>query len=106
MVVDEETPSDVRASAQNLFNLVIVGIGFIVGSWFAGTVVGGWARGKVLPEGSPPDAAIPDALQRDYWTHLFSVPMWIALACLLVLLAAYPGGKRPAGSPDAGATTG
>lgn len=101
MVVDEETPSDVRASAQNLFNLVIVGIGFIVGSWFAGSLVGGWARGKVLPAGTPPDAAIPEALQRDYWTHLFSVPMWIALGCLVVLLVAYPGGKR--GASDAAA---
>jgi nucleoside transporter len=40
MVVDENTTSDVRATAQNLFNLVIVGIGIIVGSWFAGSIVG------------------------------------------------------------------
>ena len=32
MIVDENTSSDVRASAQNLFNLVIIGIGVIVGS--------------------------------------------------------------------------
>ena len=31
MVVDENTSPDVRASAQNLYNLVIVGIGVIVG---------------------------------------------------------------------------
>ena len=29
MVVDEETTGDVRASAQSLFNLVIIGIGII-----------------------------------------------------------------------------
>ncbi len=96
MVVDEETPSDVRASAQNLFNLVIVGIGFIVGSWFAGSLVGGWAKNKAIgPEGDP-TAAIPESLQRAYYTNLFSVPMWIALACLVVLLVAYPGGRKPA----------
>ena len=30
MVVDEETTPDVRASAQSLFNLVIVGIGVVL----------------------------------------------------------------------------
>ena len=29
MIVDEETTTDVRASAQSLFNLVIIGIGII-----------------------------------------------------------------------------
>ena len=38
MVVDEQTTGDVRASAQSLFNLVIVGIGVIVGSEIAGWV--------------------------------------------------------------------
>ena len=70
LVVDEETTPDVRASAQNLFNLVIVGIGVIVGSKIAGWVAD-WAGG-------------------DY-TRLFEVPMWAALACLAALLAFYPG---------------
>src|SRR4030095_7305828 len=76
MIVDEETSSDVRASAQNLYNLVIVGIGVIVGSKVAGWVAE-WA--KVDGE-------------TDY-TRLFSVPMWASLACLVVLVAAYPGGQ-------------
>ena len=59
MVVDEETTSDVRASAQNLFNLVIVGIGIIVGSLIA-TQVADWAT----PAGGTVD-----------YTRLFSVPM-------------------------------
>ena len=73
MIVDEETSADVRASAQNLFNLVIVGIGVIVGSKIAGWVAD-WAG-------------------EDY-QRLFSVPMWASVACLLALLAAYPGGRR------------
>ena len=76
MVVDEETSKDVRASAQNLFNLVVVGVGIIVGSWFAIYVVGAWA-GKS-------------------YTKLFSVPMWMSLACLVALFLFYPGGKKPA----------
>lgn len=79
MVVDEETTPDVRASAQNLFGLVVFGIGIIVGSWFANSVVAAWAK---LPD---------DSL--DY-TRLFSVPMWIAVACLVLLLLFYPGGMR------------
>ena len=74
MVVDEQTTPDVRASAQNLFNLVIVGIGTIAGSYFATGVVGRWAK-------------IGDEM--DY-TRLFSVPMWIALGCLGLLLVLYP----------------
>jgi nucleoside transporter len=78
MVVDEETAPDVRASAQNLFNLVYVGLGIIVGSWIATSIIGGWASaGGVMDYGK-----------------LFSVPMWAALACLAALLVFYPGGRR------------
>lgn len=79
MVVDEETTPDVRASAQNLFNLVIIGIGIIVGSWFATSIAADWAK--------------TEAGAVDY-TRLFSVPMWIALGCLIVLLVLYPGERR------------
>lgn len=78
LVVDEETTSDVRASAQSLFNLVIIGIGIIVGSKIAGWVAD-WATTN-------------DTL--DY-TKLFSVPMWGALGCLIALLIFYPGGRKP-----------
>ncbi|HEX9793471.1 MAG TPA: MFS transporter [Planctomycetota bacterium] len=78
MIVDEETTPDVRASAQSLFNLVIIGIGIIVGSKVAGEVAE-WAK--------------DEAGATDY-TRLFSVPMWAALACLVLLLLFYPGGRR------------
>lgn len=84
MVVDEETTADVKASAQNLFNLVIVGIGVIVGSWFATKIVAEWAE---RADGT-----------MDY-ERLFSVPMWMAVACLVLLLAFYPGGRRPVAAP-------
>ncbi|MDA0803515.1 MAG: MFS transporter [Planctomycetota bacterium] len=74
MIVDEHTTKDIRATAQNLFNLVIVGIGIIVGSYFATGVVGTWASA-----GGSMD-----------FTKLFSVPMWMALACLAALIAFYP----------------
>ena len=83
MVVDEHTTPDIRATAQNLFNLVIVGIGIIVGSYFATAVVGSWAE---IPEA--------DGGGMDYM-KLFSVPMWMAIACFLVMLIAYPRHPKP-----------
>ena len=74
MVVDEETTPDVRASAQSLFNLIIVGIGIIVGSQIAG-----WAHTASALEGGGTD-----------WSKLFAYPMWASLACLAVLLLLYP----------------
>lgn len=81
MIVDEQTTPDVRASAQSLFNLVIIGFGTIVGSLIAGEVKE-WAG-------------------NDY-TRLFSVPMWGSLACLAILLFFYPGGRRPVVEPTPG----
>lgn len=78
MVVDENTSKDVRASAQNLFNLVVMGLGITVGSWFAIYVVGQWA----MVDG------------KTNYTRLFSVPMWMSVACLALLMLFYRGGKK------------
>ena len=74
MVVDEFCSKDIRATAQNVFNLVIVGVGIIVGSLFATALVGEWAHG---PNGMDYEA-------------LFSVPMWLSVACFLMLAVFYP----------------
>jgi nucleoside transporter len=94
MIVDEETTSDVRASAQNLFNLVIVGVGIIVGSWFATSIVGNWAN-EVIGT----DEAGKDIMQMNF-TKLFSVPLWMSVGCLAVLLVIYPAKKRIASAID------
>lgn len=83
MVVDEHTTPDVRATAQNLFNLVIIGVGIIVGSYFATGVVGAWAE---IPE---------DAGGGMDYRKLFSVPMWMAVGCFVLLLLAYPARAIP-----------
>ena len=87
MVVDEETTGDVRATAQNLYNLVFVGIGIIVGSWFATSIVAKWATEQV----AGPDGAMVDTVN---YGKLFGVPMWIALVCLAMMLAFYPSRGR------------
>jgi nucleoside transporter len=74
MIVDEESSSDVRASAQSLFNLVVIGFGIIVGNYFAG-----WVAEIAASEAGTTDYAL-----------LFSIPMWITVACLAALLAFYP----------------
>jgi nucleoside transporter len=86
MVVDENTTPDIRATAQNLFNLVIVGIGIIAGSLFATSVVAKYASAGL------------EAGQMDY-VKLFSVPMYMAVACFVVMLLFYPGGRRQAPLP-------
>jgi len=84
MIVDEETTGDVRASAQSLYNFVIVGVGMIVGSKIAASVAA-WAG----PSGSPMD-----------YSKLFSVPMYAAIATLAALLVFYPSGKgAPVAAP-------
>lgn len=95
MIVDEECSGDIKASAQNLFNLVIVGIGIVVGSWVAGQV-GEWAVDPVLVDGVAQlnDDGTPETIRN--WPALFSVPMWGAVACLIALLLFYPGGRRSA----------
>ena len=77
MVVDEETSADVRASAQNLYNLVIIGIGVGLGSVVSG-MLGDWAKeGEVMN-----------------YPKLFSTVMYVAIACLVAHLLLYPGGRR------------
>ena len=82
MIVDEECRKDIRASAQSLFNLVIVGIGVIVGSKIA-TGVSAWATKSEVVDG---------AVWHLPFERLFSVPMWASVVCIGVLLLFYPAG--------------
>jgi MFS family permease len=85
LVVDENTSSDVRASAQGLFNLILIGIGIIAGNLVAGAVGSGATPGRGAE-------AVVD------WRRLFSVPMWAGVGCLVILRAFYPQfarGERP-----------
>ncbi len=78
MIVDEETGTSVRASAQSLYNLVAVGFGIIAGNVFAGAVA----------EGATTDAGI------DY-EQLFAVPLLVTVGCLVAVLALYPRSRGP-----------
>lgn len=86
MIVDEETSADVRASAQSLYNMVLIGVGIIVGSKVAGLVA----------KAAMGSAAKLDYADRTQTAALFSFPMWAAIACFGVLLFAYPSKPRAA----------
>ncbi len=73
MIVDEMTTKDVRASAQGLFNLVVMGFGVIFGNYLAGWIAQASMHGTEI----------------DY-SKLFGIPMFICIACLLALVAFYP----------------
>jgi nucleoside transporter len=77
--VDEQCPRDARASAQGLFNLVILGIGP-----FAGSLLWGWL-GDVLRQ---PDGAVA-------FSQLFLAPAGLALTAALLLVAGFRPRPRP-----------
>ena len=79
--VDERCPRDARASAQGLFNLVILGVGP-----FAGSLLWGWL-GDVF---RTPDGMVD-------FSRLFLAPASLALAAALLLAVAFRPQERLAG---------
>lgn len=80
LIVDEETTGDVRASAQGLYNLVIVGVGVVVGSYLSGQTA----------------AWVKQSYGEMNYQVLFGIPFVATLVCLGLLWAFYPGGKSRA----------
>jgi MFS family permease len=78
MLVDEHTTKDVRASAQNLFNLIVFGVGVIVGNLMAGWVAA-WTKVGTATN----------------WQAYYSIPAWVTLGCLALLLFFYPNRGKP-----------
>jgi predicted MFS family arabinose efflux permease len=74
ITIDEYTTKDVRSSAQNVFNLIIFGVGVILGNWFSGQL-GHWVT-------SPGNVV--------NWQMFYAVPGAITLVCLFALLVLYP----------------
>ncbi len=76
MIVDEESAPTVKASAQALFNFIVIGLGTIVGSRFAGEV----SKICALESGTN-------------YQLLYAIPMYVALTCLVLLMLLYPDGR-------------
>ncbi|MGH9349845.1 MAG: MFS transporter [Vicinamibacterales bacterium] len=71
--VDERFPTDVRASAQGLFNLLILGVGP-----FLGSLLWGWLGDTLRTAEGQVD-----------FRALFLVPAWLGVAALVLLLVAF-----------------
>jgi MFS family permease len=80
MIIDEHTPKDVRSSAQNLFNLIIFGIGVI-----AGNLAAGWIGQWLVSDG---------VMDPSDWRTFFAIPLWVTVACLVAFLIFYPNRSR------------
>jgi nucleoside transporter len=84
--VDEQFPKDSRASAQGLFNLLILGLGPFFGSLL-------W--GALGDRFRTPDNQVD-------FERLFMVPGWLAVAAVVLLLAAFhPGAGTPSRREEA-----
>ena len=78
ITIDEYTTRDVRSSAQNVFNLIIFGVGVIGGNWFSG-----WLGHRVTSA----DKVIN-------WQTFYAIPGAITVVCLFALLIFYPNRPR------------
>lgn len=78
ITIEENTTKDVRSSAQNMFNLIIFGVGVILGNWFSGWI-GKW---------------VTDANKNVNWQTFYAVPGGITVACILALLIMYPNRSK------------
>jgi len=80
--VDTIAPADIRASAQSLIAVVILGIGSFVGSNFSG-----WIQSLFTKEGTT------------NWRNVFLVPTVLTLLCALLFVALFKEKKAAAGTP-------
>ncbi len=76
--VDNIAPKDIRASAQALISVVILGLGNYVGSLFCG-----WIQGLFLKDATGASIEVLKA----GWRNTFLVPTALTLVCLIVFLA-------------------
>jgi nucleoside transporter len=79
--VDKVVPKDIRASAQSLWAVFVLGIGAIVGGFFAG-----WIR-DVFTTGTGAEAVTN-------WRAVFLVPMIVTIVCALAFLLFFRDPER------------
>jgi len=80
--VDTIAPADIRASAQSLIAVVILGIGNFVGSNFSG-----WIQSIFTKDGAT------------NWRNVFLVPTALTLLCALLFVALFKEKKAASGTP-------
>ncbi len=91
--VDTIAPKDIRASAQSLIAMIILGVGSFVGSLFSG-----WVQNVFTTEGLN---AAGQAVRTVNWRATFLVPTVLTLLCLFVFLAFFRDTRQAAPAPPA-----
>jgi MFS family permease len=71
--VDKIAPKDIRASAQSLIAIVILGFGNFVGSIFSGWI------GNIFTTGTGPKPVTN-------WTGVFIVPTVLTILCAVIFM--------------------
>ncbi len=90
--MDENFPKDVRTSAQSLFNLLILGLGPLVGNFIWGWLGDFFSTTEPVigPDGTPALKTIID------YHRLFLVPMAVGLMATVILaIFFHPRAKDP-----------
>jgi MFS family permease len=90
--VDENFPKDVRTSAQSLFNLLILGLGPLVGNF-----LWGWL-GEVFST-TTVDAAGKSVTEIHYH-QLFLVPLAVGVAAAVLLAVFFHPEEKPVGANE------
>jgi len=90
--VDNVAPKDIRASAQSLIAVIILGLGNFVGSLFCGWIQKTFTTESVNAAG--------EAVKVINWRGTFLVPTALTLLCLIGFMAFFREKRRAAaGTP-------
>jgi MFS family permease len=93
--IDAAFPKDVRASAQGLFNLLILGLGDLAAKWLFIPLMSKWKVSTVGADGV-------SKMMIDY-PKLFMVPVGLALAAAVLLAVAFHPPKEISAGGNGGA---
>jgi MFS family permease len=86
--IDAAFPKDVRASAQGLFNLLILGLGDLAAKWLFIPLMNNWKVSVPAIEAGGPAREMID------YQKLFLVPTGLALVAAIILAIAFHPPKK------------